>query len=255
MEPNGNIFWTDDLGNAVQKGIVDDKIIITTQGSATKSFPYDYVNIKLTFNGEKENEDSSSALASVTNAMSQFDKLVWAKINKPIKKKFRPNLNSTDNISRSFTMSFDYSKDTLIKFIDLTENSLKQKPFYEITFSFKDPEKNYNQVLEIAAKNAKQRAITIANGIGAKIKICQKVEFNDAIILDAKEGRLASNPLLADNYEIPLSQIDKNIINDDKTEIKKNNSLTKAIISHIKDTFVMEEVEINAVIKCVWLAQ
>jgi hypothetical protein len=152
-------------------------------------------------------------------------------------------------------MSFDYSKDTLIKFIDLTENSLKQKPFYEITFSFKDPEKSYNQVLELAAKNAKQRAITIANGIGAKIKSCQQVEFNDATIMDEKEGKLASNPLLADNYEVPFSQTEKSAITDDKTEIRKNNNLTKAIISHIKDTFVMEEVEIRAIIKCVWLAE
>jgi hypothetical protein len=67
------------------------------------------------------------------------------------------------------------------------------------------------------------------------------------------EGKLASNPLLAENYEVP--SFDDETADKEKAELKADNQMSGEIIKHIRETFVPEEVESTASVECTWLAE
>jgi hypothetical protein len=229
---------------------------IVTLGRASKSFAYDQVNIRLTFTSKK-GDGKVGALSSVTHAIEDFDKKVWSKISKPMKRKFKCEIgvqNADDSVVRTFVISFVFSKESLTQFIRLTEG-LTDKPLYEITFSFTEAKKNqnYNTVLQMAISNARVQAEIIASGVGGHLPRCVKVNF-DGQSNGAAEGQLASNPMLADNFEIPPGKEPSAEIGE-KAERKADYALSQEIINHIEKTFVMEEVEMTAAVECIWLAE
>jgi len=228
---------------------------IVTSNTARRSFAFDLVKVKLTFvGGQDSDEDKLRALSVITTNINRFQREVYQKITKNKKRKFIPDLADgirRDVIQRTFSITFDYTgRDTLADFVELTEALKAAKPIYEISFTMKELDKKYNELLREASAGAKDRAHALADGVGLSIKKCLKVEYDERTDMRELEGKLASNSLLAENYEVP-APTDKNQPMDAKME----NKLSGEIIKHIRETFVPEEVEIAASVKCVWLAE
>jgi hypothetical protein len=230
-------------------------IEIITKSTAKRIFLYDMVRVKLVFASDKDDDDKSHALKTVTRRIIRFNKEVYRKITKTADRAYLPSGTVDtvgDTINRSFQISFVYGdENTLANFIELTEKLKEDKPLYEISFGFADVDRKYSEVLKDAAISAKNRAESIARGVGAHIERCLKVEYDERVDMQYMEGELASNPLLADNYEVPAS-IEGEL---EKSEKKQESKMSEAIIEHIRETFVPEAVEISATVKCIWLAE